>query len=370
MKLAFLMPPFLVGSRPFDFPNLLSDPRGTTGSEIMILAMAYELAVRGHDVTMFVEKPNAASYRLSPGPGASVDLRDSSLLAGASSFDAVCVSLDPDPLRAVAATALRVVLQQVNDFNYPKKDFDKFVDLYVSPSEPHRERLKAWTPGSEGKWIVIGNGCYPNIYPATPKEPGRCIWASSPDRGLHHVLESWGEIREAVPNATLKIFYFALQGWIDQWRNQKPGQHPFWDEHIRRSKIVERGLNQKGVTVVGSASRNDMAKEFAAAEILAFPTDTIDWTEGFSCSTLEGCASGALPILMECDALKHIYGGSAPMAAKGDVEHWRNLVIRALTVEPWRQGWRQKARALAERFSWPLLAEQLEKTLDAHRKAT
>lgn len=356
MNLAFVYPPLLRAGRGPDFTNIMGSPRGTTGSEIQILALAWEMRKRGHNVTLYIEQPNSLYYRLDASAPCSVDVQelktDLPFDVVNSKVDAVIVSLDPTLLKfGMPKNPLRVVLQQINGFEWCPPDFADHVDLFVSPSQPHIDNLqKGWKTPLE-KWAVLPNGCY--LPERRAKVSGRCIYASSPDRGLHHLATAWPEIKEAVPCAELRVFYYALANWL--------ATAPTWNRvHAERAALVERLLKMPGVTVVGGVSRDRMALEMSEAECLLYPCDTIDWTEGFSCSTLEGCAAGALPILMDTDALGHIYGGSVPMADRGDVEGWTALAIRALTVPQWADVWRARARAFAEKTTWPIVAERFE----------
>jgi glycosyltransferase involved in cell wall biosynthesis len=348
----------LLAGRPLDFTRIEDDPRGTTGSEIQVLSMARETAARGHTTALYIPQANAKEWR-------GVELRGFSRLAAeARNYDAVCVSLDCNVLRNVPRGVARVLFQQINGFEYAKPGFEAFVDLFVSPSQSHRAQMLRWTPESEHKWRVLHNGCYPHEYPIITKVPGRCLYASSPCRGLHNVLEAWPAIRAAVPHAELRIFYYSLQKWLDEWLPRTPGAgwNPYDHEHLRRVKIVAKALGElkdQGVTVLGSVSRKQMAREMAEAEVLAYPCDTISYTEGFSCATLEGCASGALPISAACDALGELYGACCPMVDAPACDHkaeWTALVVKALTDTRWADGWRAKARAFAEENAWPRLA--------------
>jgi hypothetical protein len=138
--------------------------------------------------------------------------------------------------------------------------------------------------------------------------------------------------------------------------------------HSDRIAKIKRGLTLPGVTVIGGISRNDLARELAEAELQLYPCDPVTWTEGFSCSTLESCAAGALPILMDSDAMGQIYGTACPTAARGDLAQWSSLALRALTVPQWANRHRERARQLALSYAWPALAEKLEEAIHAHRK--
>jgi glycosyltransferase involved in cell wall biosynthesis len=355
VKLAFVFPPGLLNGRTLDFTRLLNDKRGTTGSEITALTFPQEMSERGHNVTLFVQSPNAPMYNQM---GAIVPLKEYSSLGDGSSFDAVlsvCIMNDIDRFREINPRCLRVCFQQVNDLRFASDGFDAFVDLYVSPSETHRQHMISQKQTASEKWVVVGNGVYPDGYPPLGKIPGRCVYLSSPDRGLHHLLNAWPEIHSAVPYSELRIFYPGLKGYL------LDGGDP---RHRDRKAAILRGLLLSGVTVVGGVSRNEMVKELAEAELQLYPCDPIDFTEGFSCSTLESCAAGALPILMDSDAMRQIYGSACPTAPRGDLSAWTTLALRALTVPPWAERQREKARALAATFAWPLLAKQLEEAIE------
>ena len=57
--------------------------------------------------------------------------------------------------------------------------------------------------------------------------PGRVIWCSSADRGLHWLLSQWPKIKEAVPYASLKVFYHFNYGDLDKIENGSGGHHHF-----------------------------------------------------------------------------------------------------------------------------------------------
>lgn len=118
------------------------------------------------------------------------------------------------------------------------------------------------------------------------------------------------------------------------------------------------------VTAVGSVSRSDMVREMSEAEVLAYPCDTIRFTEGFSVTTLEACAAGAVPVLRGVDALPEIYGSLPSMYTPGHDSPWFvGLVENALTNEKFAASCRDAGYAIAERHAWPVLAERLERMI-------
>lgn len=197
----------------------------------------------------------------------------------------------------------------------------------------------------------------------------------------------WPTIKKAVPHAHLKVFYYALEGWIARSAEFEAHARLHKEvgllEQARRAQYIKHVLTQKnrlGIEVVGSVSRNQLAQELSEAQILGYPYESpgggvkhpvtgksVGYCEGFSCAILEGCASGALPVISDADALGELYGGGAtPMVsapAHKNMEPWTKMMIRALTDEPWRQGYVEKARERSRQFAWPLLTERLEKML-------
>lgn len=368
MRLAFIFGPMSAGSRPFDFERIEDDPRGLTGTDNSFLGYASAMAARGHDVTIFASLQRfSTTWR-----GCSVRPYEERRAVDGG-WDAALSWNDIAPLGDVAPSVLRVLDLQVNDFTYTRPQQHEAVDLYVAPSAPLARRLETMTPAPK-PWRVVPNGCDPGAYTEGVKVPGRCIYASSADRGLHVVLEQWPRIRSAVPHAELRVFYHSLKLWFSQIPLTEKSAEWNQREQGRRAKIVRDllpKLEGQGVQVVGSVSRRQMAREYSEAEVLAFPVDTVSFTEGFAVAILEGCASGAVPVITDCDAIGEIYAGACPMVAVRDrcdrfldkerARTWSDTVIDVLRGE--REPWESRGRAFAERHAWPVLGQHLEAVL-------
>jgi hypothetical protein len=361
MKIAFIFTPSLLNGRTLDLTDPMSNTQVATGSEITMLALPIELAKRGHNVRLLIERPTVSSYRLFPNdiPVPVTELKEGAVAD--SDFDVALaltvIGEDIQIFRNVDPKYVRVCLDILNAI-YISNEADDAVDLHLAPSEPLRQRLMPWGK-DPSKWEVLPLGCYPDVYPKVERVSGRCVYISSPDRGLHHVLTQWGEIKSAVPHAELRIFYNSFHTYLSLSHGD--------ERHRHRVETIKRLVDPPGVAVRGGVSRNDLAKELAEAEVLAFPCDTVAFSEGFSCSTLEGCASGALPIISGTDALGEIYRGATPIVSppiESHLDKWTSLVIRALTVPPWAESWRAKAKQFAASHAWPLLAERLETILE------
>lgn len=384
MRIAFVFPPMLVGGRPVDFEHVWDSPRGLTGSETQLLCVAKEMAARGHDCWLYIDVPNAERWE-----GVKLfDLRRFAVENAA--HDVVAVALDCNALKAIRADGpLRVCFQQCNDFRYGESGWRGWTDLIVLPSHAHRRMfvdptvrpalagLGGWLPAE--KVAVVPNGCYPEEYGSArevidcQRIRGKCVYISSPDRGLHIALQEWPAIRRAVPWATLDVYYYSLESFRAMYRGQKEDSNwnAEWKEWLRRSQYIDQGLDAlagHGVRAIGPVGRTALVEVMKQAEVLAYSCDVISWTESFSCATLEGCASGALPIISEIDCLGEVYGAAVPtvreVRSKEGAAGWRELVIKTLTDRPWADEHRRKARALAETMTWRDVAEKMEKVFE------
>jgi len=370
MKLALVFGAWSLTFRgAFTFSNLWDDPRGLTGSEYGFVRIAEELQKLGHEVHLFTKAAESEWQGMRVHP-----LEE--LPEIGPEYDAA-ISINEFDILRETHPRLKVVENWLNGFTHCRVGFADDVGLITGCSEPHLAKVESgdWhdvdtTTGlakgqyvhDPSKWIVNRLGCDPEPDPEgviKQKVPGRVIYCSSPDRGLHWLLQEWPAIKHAVPHAHLRIFY-RLEPWLRGFDNT-PYFPPI--EPLRRRAIyIEEALERlKGydIEVVGSVSRNRIAQEMREAEVLAYPCDTVSWSEGFSCSTMEACGYGCAPVITDCDALGEIYQDLAP-AQRGDWKNWRDDVIAAL--QNWQErrsyacsnppGQVQRGRALASTMTW------------------
>lgn len=376
MRIAFLYGKFSLGSRPFDFDHLYTARRGLTGSELSYLEYALAMKDRGHDVLLGVGQP------IEPREWRGLEVRpliNPSLVADC---DAVLAWNEPNLMRELPRGPLRVVNQQLNDFGYCEPGWEEHVDIVTSPSAHHLEFLRKQAPNVKA-WDVLPNGCEPTQYVGDDSKriPGRVIWASSADRGLHRLLEAWPTIKSRVPHASLRCFYNFTKNDFDEYEATSKHVHPDLLEIAQRKRYIQYATQMLAgarwdVEHIGSVGREQMREEFERAVVLGYPCDTIRYTEGFSVTSMEACASGCLPVLTDIDSLGHIYGEAVPMVRLDGkpfgAEHmpaFIDLVCRGLTDEAWRAENVAKSRALAAKHAWPVLAERLDWLLSWALKA-
>lgn len=367
MRIALLIGPMSLGSREsVDIANFRTTP-GMTGTDLGFVRIGECLEEMGHEVT-----------RIYPGqPGGK--------------FDAAIAINEPDLLRNVDAD-VRTCAYWLNDMSFNRAGFHRHVDLFFSPSESHRQQVltrpnwrrvevspqnprgvELYQPEPD-KWVAVELGCDPDRYlvqygtemvPAE-KVPGKVIYCSSPDRGLHHLLSQWPAIKRAVPHANLHIYY-TVQKWIDGLRGTPYPFPPVEPLRARALYVAEalRRMPDMDITVHDSVSRATIESEMASAECLAYPCDTVRWSEGFSCTLLEACAARACPVTLECDALPQVYGGVVPMVDRRCIPEWRDLVIRALREEAWRGEVNDRCAAFASERTWMHTAKAMMGHIEA-----
>lgn len=367
MNLTFVYGSWACGPRPFDFSRLYEDSRGLTGSETSCFSYAKEMAKRSHKIRLFAPiLPGLDGFDWNGVTVRPIEAWD--FCRGVPDSDAVLAWNEPDQLRGVPASSIRLVNQQLNDFGYCQPGFDQFVDVYTSPCQAHLEHMTSnW--GSREKWRVLPNGCDIASYPKIPKIPGRVLYASSPDRGLHWLLQQWPKIKCRVPDANLRVFYN-----FDDWlKNVLPYEGPEFHSHLRECsyrahyirEALER-LRKLDVVHFKSVSRVRMAEEMASAKVLAYPCDTVTYTEGFSVTLMEACAAGAVPVTVRVDSLGSIYGDSlktmVPSPVRDHLDIWTDYVVQSLNDE--HEDVVDKARVLASKHDWSVLTDRLSSILE------
>jgi glycosyltransferase involved in cell wall biosynthesis len=306
---------------------------GLTGSEGSFFNLARSLAERDHEVVVFCETTTAQEH---PAGFSMFPISDLGKLPQVKGVDAVLAWNEPDYLKFAPAGAVRVCDQQLNDFGYAgggwyqqagrwigphvSQDWRRLVDIWVSPSANHRKNVMAHeVPLKGGDFCpIIPNSVDPDLYVGTPpkRNPHRTVWCSSPDRGLHHALSLWPEVRRQIPDAELHVFY-ALASWLARARDAP-------DDIGRRARYIENSISRlqdHGVHVHDAVPNQRMARELQAAACLVYPCDPVRYTEGFGCSVLDAAAAGCVPIISTADALPEVHGddgldpGVAPSCA-------------------------------------------------------
>lgn len=358
-------------------PNCLDDPTRPqiAGGETAFLRAAFETAARGHHV--------AVATWCYPGTHRGVAFHPKDdfyrLVLDGGPWDAVVLWGGPEPFAALTALgavgpggALRVVSQQCNGFERHDGG-EPFVDLYVSPSRGHAARLSALYRIPAEKFRAIPNAVEPLRYrPALMRErdPFAVYHASSPDRGLHHLLEKWPEIKAREPRAHLHVYYELdrFLASVDTSAYVRPSSDPGMIDlagRIRRAR--DRVALGWDVTFHGARPQQEVADRACTSGVMCYPCDPVVYTEGYGTAVLEAYVAGAVPVTTDADAFGEVYGGLFPLLDRRTVhETVADAVVEAMREaeslkdnDRLGHAFRDEAqfRALAERYSWARVGE-------------
>ena len=353
-KLAFLFDPWAC-PRPIRPSGLFTDARGLTGSEISCVMQAIEMRKLGHEVTIYSNFSEDGEDR-----GIRFARWDHWQREAGEDRYAVVAFIHPQGLQQVKKGVLRVFNQQVNDFQYCL-GWEAFVDVATSPSPHHQKYLSPLTKFSN--WRILPNGCDASVH-GDGERNRSIVYASSPDRGLHWVLELFPRLKKRVPDVECHVYY-----------DYRPGLDKIYEqlgekELAKRFRYIETVMPQlasRGVFHHKSVSREDMAKVLCESRLLAYPCDPVRYTEGFSCTTLEAGSAGCLPVICAADALGEIYADYLPSVAApyaGHRDEYFELLVRYLTDDAAYVDAQKKARQLGNLYDWSTVGRRLQSILE------
>lgn len=362
LRCAFFFPTSHIRS-PVDVANIWTADRGLTGSEIAYFMYALELSRRGHGVTIFTGITRGADLERIT----CCHYDEWASIYKDQKWDALCSWITPEPFKIADPNQFRFFDQQVSDLRLCESGWEAYTDILAPLSHSHANFLRPMTHFAPDNWRILYNGVNMEDFKPKKKIPGKMIWASSHDRGLHWVLEIFPRIKRAVPHATLHIFY-NFNG-LESFAKIKEDDTGHWAELGHRSRYTLeaiRRLEGKGVFVYKSVGRHKIQEEMATSEILAYPCDPVRYTETFGVTVLEACASGVVPVLCTADAFGELWGSVGLNVPAPYVDHKDEYVerlTRVLKDDALKKSLSDQCREYAKKFEWATLTNGLEQCL-------
>lgn len=184
------------------------------------------------------------------------------------------------------------------------KDYKDIFDHFLFVSNWQRDLFK-YVDDSDIK--VVENGVDIDEFNFTEKkqrDPLRCVYTSSPDRGLENILlKIWPRILSEVPEAELHWFY----GW-ESYDWVKGETH--WKNYM--IDLINRTPN---VFSHGKVSQKQIANEYKKASIWLYPTE---FGETYCISAVKAQLGGSLPITTNVAALDE----NVQFGVKLDTDHF------------------------------------------------
>ena len=348
---------FFTDGPPFDGRTL--EERALGGSETALIQAAGALAERGHEVTVFNNCRRRVEVDGVVWRPRSEFVLHSVLIA----FDVFIVSRFYGFFNVPFRAGLNVLWNH-DTLDRPKAlraVLDR-IDTLLVLSEFHRDNFLTRLPEfDEGRFFVTRNGIDLDLIDAaavgTPKDPGRVIYASRPERGLKVLLENiWPRLIQARPKLTLY-----LCGYDVDRGDLEPGLaelYGYLDSLVRVSKNVVR---------LGSLTKKEYYRTLARSSLMVYPCNFPE----ISCIAALEAQACRTPILTT-DGFALSETVKVPRfkvpGRPGTESYDRLFIERALGLlsEPETAAvLAERARAaVEERYTWPAITAEWDRLFD------
>lgn len=265
------------------------DDRGIGGSETHVCEMAWRLAQRGYDVHVY-----APLRRGCPREWRGTTwhpLREARVTEEALWVLVRC----PQLLTRRWGGPVWLVMQ---DVDVPCEWTDKHIanaERIVCMSEVHRKNFVKAHPELEELAVASRNGARVDLLEQIEREeniernPLKCIYASSPDRGLvQAVLPLWSRVRHFVPDAELHVFYGTVN--IDKALEGNPEAY---GRFAKTKDELARLVDQPGVHYHERVGQPELYRHWLSTGVWPYFSD---FCETSCVASMEASCAGAIPV--------------------------------------------------------------------------
>ena len=190
------------------------------------------------------------------------------------------------------------------------------VEKVIVLSQAHRETCP-WIP--DEKIAFSRNGIIPERHAIDrPRDLMKCVYLSSPDRGLETILEEWPKIKQEVPQAKLDVYY----GFTTNFDELNRGNA---ERRAYKAKMLKL-MQQPGIRYLGRKPHTEIEQAVTSANLWLYPCRFLE----ISCiSAMRAQAGGAIPVTIQTAALKETVQHGIRIEGE-----WQDLAV----VDAWREG--------------------------------
>jgi glycosyltransferase involved in cell wall biosynthesis len=337
---------FYCGNSPDEWaPPRLTE--GIGGSETAVIQIARLFQVAGWRVDVFC---HAGRWE---GEHDGVGYWEPSRLRAEESCDVLVVWRNPAG-HALPVRAERKLLW-LHDHNYgpaARADLAEW-PMVLGVSAYHADTLRRYYDLDPARVSFVPNGIdLARFDPTVRKTPLRCVYASSPDRGLDLLLEIWPRIRGDEP-AELHVAY----GWQNLDNLIRLGRRDL----IPFKETMERKIaDTEGVVWRDRLGQGELAQLYAESYAMLYPSHFLET----SCiSVMEAMAGGCVPVTSSAGNLKDVVGddgivvwGPNHTRSNPYSPSWRDFYVQVARGVIYELNIRKQAelrcRDRAQLFSW------------------
>lgn len=205
------------------------------------------------------------------------------------------------------------------------------------------------------KILLSANGIDPEEFVTldekVDRDPHKILYASSHVRGLAYLYEVWPDVKKAVPDATLDVYYGRES--YDAVHKGNPERMKWMDDMMTKAEKLN------GVTDHGKASQSLIIEEGFKSGLWAYPCP---FPEIYCITAIKSQASGAVPVASTTAALDETiqFGHKQKFGEfdKEDLEKYKESLIWWLQHPEEQDKVRPEMMQWARTKSWAAVANQ------------